>query len=55
MNKQGWLTRTADTVGGEGQDQASLAPKSHDHGRHVHVHEPAVVGTGALSLAGETR
>jgi hyaluronan synthase len=24
MNKQGWLTRTADTVGGQGQDAASL-------------------------------
>ena len=25
MNRQGWLTRHADTVGGEGQNQASLA------------------------------
>ncbi len=25
MNKQGWLTRTADSVGGEGQSEASLA------------------------------
>ena len=25
MNRQGWLTRHADTVGGEGQDHASLA------------------------------
>ncbi|MHA6779543.1 hypothetical protein ACVGOW_00860 [Pseudonocardia saturnea] len=24
MNKQGWLTRHADQVGGEGQDEASL-------------------------------
>ena len=24
MNKQGWLTRHADLVGGEGQDEASL-------------------------------
>ena len=24
MNKQGWLTRSADTVGGEGQSAASL-------------------------------
>ncbi|MEV6282927.1 glycosyltransferase [Kribbella sp. NPDC051770] len=24
MNKQGWLTRSADTIGGEGQDAASL-------------------------------
>ena len=26
MNKQGWLTRTSDTVGGEGQSAASLDP-----------------------------
>ncbi|MGR6963675.1 glycosyltransferase [Geodermatophilus sp. URMC 61] len=26
MNKQGWLTRRADLTGGEGQDEASLAP-----------------------------
>jgi hyaluronan synthase len=26
MNKQGWLTRTADTIGGEGQTEASLRP-----------------------------
>ena len=25
MNKQGWLTRRADLVGGEGQDEASLS------------------------------
>jgi hyaluronan synthase len=24
MNKQGWLTRSADQIGGEGQDAASL-------------------------------
>ncbi len=24
MNKQGWLTRSEDTVGGEGQNAASL-------------------------------
>jgi hyaluronan synthase len=24
MNKQGWLTRTAESTGGEGQDEASL-------------------------------
>jgi hyaluronan synthase len=28
MNKQGWLTRRADLTGGEGQDEASLAPSS---------------------------
>lgn len=27
MNKQGWLTRQADRVGGEGQTEASLTPK----------------------------
>lgn len=27
MNRQGWLTRRADLVGGEGQDAASLAPR----------------------------
>jgi hyaluronan synthase len=26
MNRQGWLTRRADLTGGEGQDEASLAP-----------------------------
>jgi N-acetylglucosaminyltransferase len=26
MNKQGWLTRRADRIGGDGQDAASLAP-----------------------------
>jgi hypothetical protein len=26
MNRQGWLTRRSDLVGGEGQDSASLAP-----------------------------
>jgi hyaluronan synthase len=26
MNKQGWLTRTSDSVGGEGQNAASLVP-----------------------------
>jgi cellulose synthase/poly-beta-1,6-N-acetylglucosamine synthase-like glycosyltransferase len=29
MNKQGWLTRSATTVGGEGQDAASLRPPQH--------------------------
>jgi hyaluronan synthase len=24
MNKQGWLTRNSDTIGGEGQNSASL-------------------------------
>jgi N-acetylglucosaminyltransferase len=28
MNKQGWLTRTADTVGGEGQTSATLLPEA---------------------------
>ena len=28
MNKQGWLTRTADTVGGEGQTEGTLAAQA---------------------------
>ena len=27
MNKQGWLTRSADTMGGEGQTAATLEPQ----------------------------
>jgi N-acetylglucosaminyltransferase len=29
MNKQGWLTRSEDTIGGEGQDAASLIRQNH--------------------------
>jgi hyaluronan synthase len=29
MNKQGWLTRTSDQIGGEGQNAASLAAPRH--------------------------
>jgi cellulose synthase/poly-beta-1,6-N-acetylglucosamine synthase-like glycosyltransferase len=29
MNKQGWLTRTSDRIGGEGQDAASLMNRPH--------------------------
>jgi hyaluronan synthase len=32
MNKQGWLTRHADQIGGEGQDEASLTTGD-AHGR----------------------
>jgi len=28
MNKQGWLTRHADTIGGDGQNAASLMPEA---------------------------
>jgi hypothetical protein len=28
MNKQGWLTRTADSVGGEAQTAATLVPEA---------------------------
>ena len=28
MNRQGWLTRWSALVGGEGQDEASLGPRS---------------------------
>jgi N-acetylglucosaminyltransferase len=53
MNKQGWLTRSADTVGGEGQDQASLEhqPRSHRH----HEHDQALAGAAAFELASESR
>lgn len=53
MNKQGWLTRTETTVGGEGQTQASL-----DGGRHrgsVSAPRPVVVPELARSLAGDPR
>lgn len=53
MNKQGWLTRSADTIGGEGQDQASLATKGRGHGHHAP--EPAIAGATAFELAGDTR
>jgi hypothetical protein len=49
MNKQGWLTRTADTVGGEGQTRATLAGDP----------EPRVIPAprveAHLDLAGEAR
>jgi N-acetylglucosaminyltransferase len=38
MNRQGWLTRTSDLVGGEGQDAASLKPQ-----RREPIIEPQVV------------
>jgi hypothetical protein len=53
MNKQGWLTRSESTVGGEGQTQASL-----DGGRHrgsVSVPRPVAMPELAGSLAGDHR
>jgi cellulose synthase/poly-beta-1,6-N-acetylglucosamine synthase-like glycosyltransferase len=51
MNKQGWLTRSEETVGGEGQDESTLTKR----------HEPAAVPqvrvpqqARAVDLAGET-
>ena len=62
MNKQGWLTRSEETVGGEGQTQTSLARKRGNtfavspHGRHE---SPPVALTHAdgtqVELAGEAR
>jgi len=37
MNKQGWLTRSADTIGGEGQDAASLRRPQAQPQVHAHV------------------
>ncbi|MQW75709.1 glycosyltransferase [Nocardioides sp. dk4132] len=45
MNKQGWLTRSETTVGGEGQDQASLAPRHHAR-RTTTVAEPSLSAAG---------
>jgi len=42
MNKQGWLTRTADSVGGEGQDSTSLTSAGPRHAAHDDSREPAV-------------
>jgi N-acetylglucosaminyltransferase len=44
MNKQGWLTRTADSIGGEGQSSATLtARKAADP---TNAAEPVLVGEG---------
>jgi hyaluronan synthase len=44
MNKQGWLTRTADSIGGEGQSSATLtARKAADP---TDAAEPVLVGEG---------
>ena len=44
MNKQGWLTRSGDTVGGEGQDAASL----------VRPNQPATTHLQPAALHNET-
>ena len=49
MNKQGWLTRSADTVGGQGQDAASLRT------RRGHGQKPAPVGAGAAGSPATAR
>jgi cellulose synthase/poly-beta-1,6-N-acetylglucosamine synthase-like glycosyltransferase len=46
MNKQGWLTRSAETIGGEGQTQATLTAP---------VDAPIEVGPLSPQLAGERR
>jgi hyaluronan synthase len=46
MNKQGWLTRRVDSVGGEGQSAATLAQPGPRHA----VNEPVPTATSALSL-----
>ena len=34
MNKQGWLTRHADQIGGDGQDARTLTPGAVRHETH---------------------
>jgi cellulose synthase/poly-beta-1,6-N-acetylglucosamine synthase-like glycosyltransferase len=54
MNKQGWLTRSEDMVGGEGQDQASL--DRHRHGAEVGFQpQHALAGLSHVELAGDRR
>ncbi|MFE2596060.1 glycosyltransferase family 2 protein [Streptomyces sp. NPDC001840] len=47
MNKQGWLTRTSDSVGGQGQDAASLINNSGRSGA-IPAHAGASVGGPAV-------
>ena len=54
MNKQGWLTRTADSVGGEGQTQASLAVGKH-RGAPSNLSIPSAGPELAATVAGEAR
>lgn len=53
MNKQGWLTRHADTVGGDGQSEASLTPRHAAVGSLRHPLSPdasdTANGTAAMS------
>ena len=48
MNKQGWLTRTADSIGGEGQTRATLAVEPRATRLPAPRHEPSLdmVGEG---------
>jgi len=54
MNKQGWLTRSEDTVGGEGQDQASL-DRHHHRAETGFQPQPALASLSHVELAGDTR
>ena len=53
MNKQGWLTRSATTVGGEGQNQQSLEPRA----RRVSESMTTVIPAQSLNreLVGESK
>ncbi|WP_254407134.1 glycosyltransferase family 2 protein [Streptomyces sp. GMY02] len=57
MNKQGWLTRTSDSVGGEGQDAASLinSGRSGAIPAHAGASTGAPVGTSAAAGAAVAR
>jgi hyaluronan synthase len=46
MNKQGWLTRTADSIGGEGQSSATLTARKPADPTPTQTTEPVLVGEG---------
>ncbi|WP_232789001.1 glycosyltransferase family 2 protein [Streptomyces odonnellii] len=52
MNKQGWLTRTSDSVGGEGQDSASLINSGRSGAIPAHAGAAAGATAGAGPVAG---
>jgi N-acetylglucosaminyltransferase len=54
MNKQGWLTRSEDTVGGEGQDQASI-DRHHHRAETGFQPQPALASLSHVELAGDAR
>jgi hyaluronan synthase len=45
MNRQGWLTRSSATVGGEGQDERSLARHRRPHPQPAASAEPSAART----------